>query len=63
LAIIKEEAEEQNHQVAREFFKVGAAIALATCGSLRGNEVFMLDLNGLRKHIELEKKEHYPRTP
>ena len=60
LALIKEEAEEQEHHVAREFFKVGAAVALAVCGSLRGNEVFMLDLGALRKHIDLGKhKEHY----
>jgi hypothetical protein len=63
LAIIKEEAEEQNHQVAREFFKVGAAIALATCGSLQGNEVFMLDLNRLRKHIGLGKEGTLPKDP
>jgi hypothetical protein len=62
-AIIKEEAEEQNHQVAREFFKVGAAIALATCGSLQDNEVFMLDLNELRKHIELGKEGTLPKDP
>jgi hypothetical protein len=49
---MKEEAKKQEHQVAREFFKVGAAIALAVCGSLRGNKVLMLDLNGLRKHID-----------
>jgi hypothetical protein len=42
---VKEEVEEQEHHVAREFFKVGAAIALAVCGSLQGNEVFMLMLS------------------
>jgi hypothetical protein len=63
LALVKEEAEEQEHQVAREFFKVGAAIALAMCGSLQGNEVFMLDLNGLRKHINLGKGGTLPKDP
>ena len=63
LELVKEEAEEQEHHVAREFFKVGAAIALAVCGSLRGNEVFMLDLNGLRKHISLGKEGTLPKDP
>ena len=63
LELVKEEAEEQEHRVAREFFKVGAAIALAVCGSLRGNEVFMLDLNGLRKHISLGKEGTLPKDP
>ncbi len=63
LTLVKEEAEEQEHQVAREFFKVGAAIALAVCGSLRGNEVFMLELNGLRKHIKLGKQGTIPKDP
>jgi hypothetical protein len=63
LTLVKEEAEEQEHQVAREFFKVGAAIALVVCGSLRGNKVFMLDLNGLRKHINLGKGGTLPKYP
>ncbi len=37
LTLVKEKAEEQEHQVAREFFKVGTAIALTVCGSLRGS--------------------------
>ena len=63
LELVKEEADEQEPRVAREFFKVGAAIALALCGSLRGNEVFMLDLNGLRRHISLDKEGTLPKDP
>ena len=63
LELVKEEAEEQEHHVAREFFKVEAAIALALCGSLQGNEVFMLDLNGLRRHINLGKEGTLPEDP
>jgi hypothetical protein len=63
LELVKEEAEDQEQRVAREFFKVGAAIALAVCGSLRGNEVFMLDLNGLRKHLSLGKEGTLPKDP
>jgi len=63
LTLLKEEAEEQEHHVAREFFKVGAAVALAVCGSLRGNEVFMLDLGALRRHIDLGKQGTLPDDP
>ena len=42
---------------------MGAAVALALCGSLRGNEVFMLDLNGLRKHVNLGKEGVMPKDP
>ena len=63
LELVKAEAEEQEPHVAREFFKVGAAVALAFCGSLRGNEVFMLDLNGLRRQISLGKEGTVPKDP
>ncbi len=36
LALIKEEAEDQDPSIAREFFKVGTAVATAVCASLKG---------------------------
>jgi len=53
LELIKEDAEEQDRDIASELFKVGAAIATAVCASLRGPEVFMMELSALRKHIQL----------
>jgi hypothetical protein len=47
------EAEEQDQSIAGEFFKVGAAVATAICASLRGLEVFMMDLAALQRHIQI----------
>ena len=44
LDLIRDEAEEQVRPVAREYLKVGAAIATAVCASLRGLEIFMNSL-------------------
>jgi hypothetical protein len=51
LEIICREVEEEGPIVAREYYKVGAAVATAVCTSLRGPEVFQLDLAGMRSHI------------
>ncbi len=53
LTLIKEEAEEQDHSIAREYLKVGAAVATAGCASLRGPKVFMMESAALQKHINL----------
>ena len=53
LTLIREEADKQERTVAREYLKVGAAIATAECASLQGYEVFMMELAALRRHIEL----------
>ena len=60
LTLIKEEAKDQEPTVAREYYKVGAAVATALCGSLRGSEVFMLELAALRRHIKIG---HYGTLP
>ncbi len=39
LTLIQEEADKQERTVAREYLKVGAAIATAVCASLRGSDV------------------------
>jgi len=51
--MIKAEAEKQPSLVANELYKVGAAIPAGQAGSLRGPEIFMLDLTGIREHIVL----------
>ncbi len=53
LTLIKEEAKDQEPTVAREYYKVGAAVATALCGLLRGSEVFMLELAALWRHIKI----------
>jgi hypothetical protein len=63
LNMVKEEAEDNEERVAAEFVKFGAAVALATCGSLRGPEVFLLDLAGLHKYVDLGKNGVMPLDP
>jgi hypothetical protein len=50
LEMVKEEIEFGEREVAREYTKFGAAVATSLCASLRGPEVFLLDLAGLRKY-------------
>jgi hypothetical protein len=63
LNVIKEEAEEQDHLIAREYLKVGAAVAMADCASLRGPKVFMMELAALQKHINLGRDGTMPPDP
>jgi hypothetical protein len=63
LDLIREEAEELDQSIAGEFVKVGAAIATAICASLRGLEVFMMELAALQKHIHLGKGDVVPVYP
>ena len=63
LELIKEEAEEQERDVASELFKVGAAIATAVCALLRCPEVFMMELSALRKHTQLGRGGIVPTNP
>ena len=55
--MIKDEALTQPPSVAREMLKVGAAIATCQSGSLRGPEVFMLDLGGAYELISIRAEE------
>jgi len=52
LEMIKDEAISQSGHEARELWTVGAAISVVQMGSLRGPVVLMLDLAGIRVHIE-----------
>eukprot|EP00585_Thalassiosira_rotula_P014748 CAMPEP_0196174328 /NCGR_PEP_ID=MMETSP0911-20130528/7356_1 /TAXON_ID=49265 /ORGANISM="Thalassiosira rotula, Strain GSO102" /LENGTH=146 /DNA_ID=CAMNT_0041441689 /DNA_START=594 /DNA_END=1034 /DNA_ORIENTATION=+ len=63
LKMIKEEAMAKEGDEAKELWKVGAAIAVAQMGSLRGPEVFMLDLAGIRAHIEKDRQGVMPDSP
>jgi len=57
LEMVKEEIEFGEREVAREYTKFGAAVATSLCASLRGPEVFLLDLAGLRKYGALGHKD------
>ena len=63
LNLIRKEAETEISQIAMEYWKVGAAIALAVCSSLHGPEVLFLDLAGLRNHFKKGKYGVLPNHP
>ena len=63
LELVKEEMNSQSAVLAWEYTKLGAAIALALCASLRGPEVFLLDLANLREHIGLGRNGVIPANP
>ena len=49
--------------MAKELIKVGAALTVAQAGSLRGPEVFQLDLAGIRNHIKAGRDGILPDKP
>ena len=63
LDMIKVEASQHSREIAFELLKVGAAIVVGLCGSLRGPEIFMLDLAGLREIIHRGKEGVMPDDP
>ena len=63
LELVEEEMMEHEGRIRGEYVKFGAAVALAVCASLRGPEVFLLDLAGMWKHIEIGKDGVLPREP
>ena len=63
LELVKEEMNSQSATLAREYTKLGATIALALCASLRGPEVFLLDLASLREHLSLGRNGVIPANP
>ncbi len=63
LTLLKQEAEVEPSPIARGYLKVGAAIALATCASLRGPKVLLLDLAGLRQNIDKGKNSSLSQSP
>jgi hypothetical protein len=63
LALLKRESKVEPQNIAWEYIKVKAAIALAVCALLRGPEVFLLDLAGLRRNIDKGKNGILPPLP
>ena len=63
LELVKEEVNSQSAVLAREYTKLGAAMALAVCASLRGPEVFLLDLASLRELLHLGRDGVMPADP
>ena len=62
--VVKEEMREAKEEwLKREYIKFGATAALAVCGLLRGLEVFLFDLAGLKKHITLGRDGELPDDP
>ena len=53
LELVREDAEEAPPGYVADLYKLGAAIVVAQCGSLRGPEVLTMDLSGLHTHISL----------
>jgi hypothetical protein len=60
---VRDDAEGEDVGIAAGLIKFGTAIALATCASLRGAEVFLLDLAGLWKYFELGQDGVLPVEP
>jgi hypothetical protein len=63
LEFVEWELEEQEGWIRGDFVKFGAAVALATCTSLRSCEVFLLDLAGLWKYINVGRDSILPEDP
>jgi hypothetical protein len=63
LEMVKEEVQCNDGDLARDYTKFGAAVATSLCASLRGPEVFLLDLAGMRKYIELGREGKLPGDP
>lgn len=61
---IREAAEaEPSLLLANQLWKAGAAVAVGLMGSLRGPEIWMLDLAGIRRHIEVGRNGVLPANP
>lgn len=63
LELARSTADEQPSFIANAYYKFDAAVVTALCGSLRGPEVFMLDLAGLRSYHHLGSDDVLPANP
>jgi hypothetical protein len=63
LGYVDVEMEEHDDWMRGEFIKFGAPVALAVCVSLKGPEVFLLDLAGLWKYANIGKDHVMPLNP
>ena len=63
LELIESEADGHPRRIAFGMLKVGAAIVMAVCSGLRGPEIFMTCLAGLRKYLYRGRSGVVPRNP
>ena len=63
LQMVRDDSKGEATNITAGLIKFDTAIALATCASLRGSEVFLLDLAGLWKHFNLGKDGVLPAEP
>ena len=63
LELAEEEINMQETELAREYTKLGAAVVLALCASLRGPEVFLLDLASLWEYRAMGRDGVLPAEP
>jgi len=63
LKMIKADIPTQPDHVSYELVKVGAAIAVGLCASLRGPEIFMMDLAGVKDLIHRGREGVMPADP
>jgi len=65
LDMIKSDAEDltPDAEAARDLWQTGAAFAVAQIGSLRGPEVMMVELAGIRTHLDSGKDGFMPDNP
>lgn len=63
LELIKRDASREPPVIANELWKAEAVIAVGLMGSLRGPEIYMLDLAGTRRYLAVGKQGILPRDP
>jgi hypothetical protein len=63
LEVVEWEMEDHKGRIHGDFVKISTAVALASCASLRGPKVFLLDLAGLWEYINIEQRGVMPCDP
>ena len=63
LELVHEEASTADQVVAKEYWKFGAAIVVGICASLRGPDIFKMDLAGIREFVHLGRDGITPNCP
>jgi hypothetical protein len=63
LELVREEAEGANQALANEYYKFGTAVVVGICASLRGPDIFKMDLAGIREFAHLGKNGVTPLQP
>ena len=63
LDLVREEVEGASQALVNEYYKFGAAMVVGICASLRGPDIFKMDLAGLREFHHLGKDGITPNQP